>query len=233
MIIRQESFNDLKICVRDVSAEVARTNGYSSGVWQHGGKINWNKDIVIGFSPTNYHAFLMVGETEFHPRFSFNKIKVRKMNRDSIRAAFFIVIKNLTYDQIERVERLIIGVSGKRTLSCIEGVKQALFFGAGLKIPKMSDCDLYISQILYMIMLAGITDRFNKPTELEFYTTKHITIKKMFEEITFAEKTFNPFGILSYYLFNFLSLFSKNVIRSEENYRPLFFNNSLSDLKKE
>ena len=225
MIIRQEKFNELNVYLRDVSAEVARSNGYSSGIWQHKGRINWQNDLVIGFSPTNFHAFLMVGATEFHPRFSFNKIKTRAMNKDSVRAAFFVVVKNLSADQIERIERLVLGLVGQRTLSCIEGVKKALQFGAGLNVPSLTSCDLYISQVIYMIMLEGITHRNGSKADLEFYTTKHISVKKMFEEITFAEKSFRHTGIFSYY---FYKIFDR-----KDRYKPLFFTNSLADLRKQ
>ena len=132
---RIETFLDLKTEVIDVSSECIEESGENRGIWYFNEKFQMKNDLLIGMSPTNYHTFIVVQDREVHPRFSFNQIKFRPSREGSIRAGLFIRIKNLNDDEIKGIRDYVGTLKGKRTISCVEGVRQFLYYGAGLSVP--------------------------------------------------------------------------------------------------
>ena len=59
----------------NVFHEVTKSDGSNEGIWYFGNKLTIENELIIGFSPTNYHCFIICGSQEFHPRFSINPCK--------------------------------------------------------------------------------------------------------------------------------------------------------------
>ena len=57
---------NMMIPLFNISSQVTKQDGSNNGIWNHQDKINTQKEIIIGFSPTNYHTFIICGEQEFH-----------------------------------------------------------------------------------------------------------------------------------------------------------------------
>ena len=68
--------NTIPFPVYDRSSESIHSQGTNLHIWDYGNTIDRQNEIIIGMSPTNYHCYLIANETEYHPRFSFNKAKI-------------------------------------------------------------------------------------------------------------------------------------------------------------
>lgn len=227
-IIREKFFNS-SVLVHDVSAQVRREDDYNTSIWEHGDEI-LPSDLVIGLSPTNFHAFLRTNLWEVHPRFSFNKIKVLKSRQGSIRAQLFLRIRGLELQDVEKINKLLPTLLGKRTLSCIEGVRQALYLGAGLSTPTLTRSDLYISQFIFQAITKGMLDSDGKKLQVDIFKTRNLALFKIFKELTFAESCFNPIGIASYYWYQIGVKSSADKVEEFDGHKgPGFFDNTIKN----
>ncbi len=225
----KEEFFNYKIEVLDATDEVMREDDGSTNIWSYGKEIRDN-DIVIGLSPTNFHTFLRTKSWEVHPRFSFNKIKVLKSRPGSIRAQLLLRIRGLDQFTVNRLNDELPKLSGKRTLSCIEGVRQALYLGAGLQVPSHTSSDLYISQFIYQAITKGIYTRDGIKLQVDVIKMRKFSLSRMFKELIFAESCFNPIGIASYYWYQMrVKNSSKKVEEFDGHKGPSFFDNQLKN----
>jgi len=220
---RKEKFLDIETEIIDVSSECIDERGINGGVWHFGDHLNLEDDIIIGMSPTNYHTFIIAKDIEAHPRFSFNKIKLRPSRKSSIRAGLFIRIRDLNEIDLQCIREQIDLFRGKRTLSCVEGVRQSLYYGAGLAIPFFANKDLYISQFLYKLIKFGIWTPEGKRLNIQIFKTRDKSLEEMFKEICYTESYFLWAGILSFYLYKILEIFSSFSVPAIEPKLPAFF----------
>lgn len=120
----------------NISSQVTKQDGSNNGIWNHQDKINTQKEIIIGFSPTNYHTFIICGDQEFHPRFAFNKGRLARARRRSIRAGLFIRLTGIEPKIHQNLKNYLKEINGKRTPSCHLGALQVLEAGANIKLNK-------------------------------------------------------------------------------------------------
>ena len=167
----------------DVSHEVTKKDGSNDGIWYFGNQVNLNEELIIGFSPTNYHCFIICRGYEFHARFSINPCKVQVSRKDSIRAALFFRFKNIPTDKLIAFEAYLLKIKSKRTPSCHIGLLQALKCGLGLSIPKHSLFTLSPARFLENLWRNGLVDESGVQYSLEAYTTRPLTPNKILADV--------------------------------------------------
>lgn len=169
--------------VIDLSSEVTKADGTNDGIWYFGDRLNIEQELIIGFSPTNYHCFIICGEQEFHPRFSINPCKLQPSRKNNVRAALFIRIKNVSRDEILSFQKYLVAMKDKRTPTCHQGLLQILSRGAGIRIPRHSIFKTTPQSFPKVILQKGLVDKNNQALELEFYKTRSKSLADIYFDI--------------------------------------------------
>lgn len=170
--------------VIDLSQEVTKADGTNDGIWFFGDRLKIENELIIGFSPTNYHCFVICGEHEFHPRFSINPCKLQPSRKNNVRAALFIRIKNISREEIVEFQKYLIAMKDKRTPTCHQGLLQVFERGIGIKIPRHSIFKTTPQSFLKGILEKGLVDKNNQPLEIELYKTRSKTLTDMYFDIS-------------------------------------------------
>lgn len=201
--------NDLFI---NVSHEVTRPDGTNDGIWYFGDRLNIEDELIIGFSPTNYHCFIICGKEEFHPRFSINPCKVQPSRTNNIRAAVFIRIKNVPKEDLLKLQSYLVSLKDKRTPTCHQGLLQVLEKGIGIKIPRHSILRTTPRSLIKGFVKKGLVDRNNNALPLEFYTTRTKPFSRVFFDISIITWRFSWVFLLSNLHFKLLRFFKPQVL---------------------
>lgn len=176
------------IVITNLSHEVTKQDGTNDGIWYFGDKINLNEEVIIGFSPTNYHCFIICGDYEFHPRFTTNPCKLVPSRKNNIRAALFIRIKGIDQKRLVAFQTFLSQLKGRHTPSCQEGLLQALNIGLGLRIPNVKISRILPHQFITELFFKGLIDQNGEKVKFEIYSTREKPLTQIFEEIEKVEK---------------------------------------------
>ncbi len=171
------------IVITNLSHEVTKPDGSNDGIWYFGNRVNLEEELIIGFSPTNYHCFIICGDYEFHPRFTTNPCKVVPSRKNNIRAALFIRIKDINKDQLINFQRFLTTLKGRRTPSCQEGLLQVLNIGLGLRIPNTKISRILPYQFITELIYNGLETNQGEKIRFDIYTTREKPLEQVFNEI--------------------------------------------------
>jgi hypothetical protein len=203
-------FNESSVI--DVSHEVTKADGTNDGIWYFGDRLQIENELIIGFSPTNYHCFVIAGEKEFHPRFSINPCKLQPSRKNNVRAAFFIRVKDVAREDILKFQEYLVAMEGKRTPTCHQGLLQILDRGIGIRIPKQSIFRTTPRSFMRNIFKRGLVDRNGNALTLEVYKTRSKTLKEMYFDISIVRFRYAwVFGLFNIY-FKILSVFRPQIL---------------------
>ncbi len=198
--------------VINVSDEVTKADGSNDGIWYFGERLNIENELIIGFSPTNYHCFIICGELEFHPRFSINLCKVQPSRKNNVRAALFIRIKNISKNDILNFQQYLMDMKDKRTPTCHQGLLQVMERGIGIKIPKHSIFKTNPKSFLKGILEKGLIDKNNTTLELEIYKTRNKSLKDIYFDISIVRWRYGwIFGLFNIH-YRILKIFNPNIL---------------------
>lgn len=198
--------------VIDLSSEVTKQDGTNDGIWYFGERLNIENELIIGFSPTNYHCFIICGEQEFHPRFSINPCKLQPSRKNNVRAALFIRIKNIKRDDILEFQKYLIAMKDKRTPTCHQGLLQILDKGLGIKIPNHSIFKTTPQSFLKGILAKGLVDKDNHSLEIEFYKTRSKSLADMYFDISIVRWRYGwIFGLFNLH-YRLLKIFKPQIL---------------------
>lgn len=204
--------NELKII--DLSSEVNKIDGSNNGIWYCDSRVDLTKDLIIGFSPTNYHCFIICGKYEFHPRFTTNPCLLKPSRIDNIRAAIFIRYTHLSNKQFNDFQNFLLQNKGKHTPSCQEGLLQILEKGLGLRLKNVEVKNIYPLTFLKELLYNGLIDSQNATIPFEVYTTRDKSIPMVFSEIELVEKRIGWIFDLSSFLFQiFRYIFPNKIVK--------------------
>ena len=188
----------------DVSNEVTKKDGSNDGIWYFGDKINLNEELIIGFSPTNYHCFIICRRYEFHARFSINPCRVQNSRINNIRAALFFRFKNIPVEKLIVFEAYLQNLKNKRTPSCHIGLLQALKYGLGLSIPHHSLFELSPARFLENLWSHGLVDENGGHYSVEAFMTRPLNLQKVIRDIRILNLRYYWVFILSRFHFYFI-----------------------------
>lgn len=180
-----------KIQLHNLSDEVTATDGTNKGIWNFSGSINLNKEIIIGFSPTNYHTFFISGSCEYHTRFSFNRTTLRASRPSSIRAGFFIRIRGLNAKDLMYFRSDLERWAKRRTKSCVHGIFEIFKSSLGLEIVGLSEDATYLQDYVIPLLKNGLKSKDGFQPELGFYTTRDKNIQTMLKEMDEHSRSFD------------------------------------------
>lgn len=189
-----------------VYREIADSRLSEKGIWHFGSRFNLKKEIFIAMSPTNYHCFIISGDFEFHPRFSFNPVKLIKPQQNKIRAGMFFRLKGIPQTEIEQFQRYLPCLKSVRSPSCHIGVIDAINNGLGIKINNIPIKKISPSDFFTCTLKNGLVNKQGEAVEFELYLIKNKTIDNIMEEIIFFENKFSWIYIASdifYFLLRF------------------------------
>lgn len=193
----------------NISSEVTKQDGSNNGIWNHKNRIDTSKEIIIGFSPTNYHTFIICGDQEFHPRFAFNKGRLAKARRRSIRAGLFIRLTNIDSETHEKFRCYLKSIKGKRTPSCHLGALHILELGAGIKLNQINNQKLRPKEFMLKAFKHGFTAD-GELVESLAYTTRDKSLNDILSDVESFQNHFRWAYILSDITYFFIKLFSPN-----------------------
>lgn len=196
----------------NVSHEVTKSDGSNDGIWHFGNKLSIKDELIIGFSPTNYHCFIICGNQEFHPRFSINPCKLQPSRQNNIRAALFIRIKNIPSEDLLRFQDYLVAMKDKRTPTCHQGLLQILEKGIGLKIPNQSIFWTTPKSFLRGILEKGLIDKSKNKLELELYTTRDKPLKDILFDISLLSLRYAWVFSLSNFYYGILKLIKPQIL---------------------
>lgn len=196
----------------NVSNEVTKVDGTNDGIWYFGEKLTIENELIIGFSPTNYHCFIICGDQEFHPRFSINPCKLQPSRKNNVRAALFIRIKNIPKEDILNFQQYLMAMKDKRTPTCHQGLLQILERGIGLKIPNQSIFRTTPQSFLKGILEKGLIDKDKNELELEVYTTRNKPLKEIYFDVSILSWRYAWVFSLSNVYYQLLKLFKPQIL---------------------
>jgi hypothetical protein len=190
------------IPVINVSSEVTKRDGTNDGIWYFGDRIDLKRELIIGFSPTNYHCFIICGDQEFHPRFATNPCKLKDAKKDNIRAALFIRFYDISPDELENFQQFLIAKKGSFTPSCQEGLLQILKKGLGLSIPGIKSKNILPKAFITNIFEKGLVNSENKKLRFDIYSTREKSLQNVFSDISVVETKLTWVFNLSSFIYN-------------------------------
>jgi hypothetical protein len=196
----------------NVSQEVTKSDGSNDGIWFFGDKLEIENELIIGFSPTNYHCFIICGDQEFHPRFSINPCKYQPSRANNVRAALFIRIKNISKEDILNFQQYLSAMKDKRTPTCHQGLLKVLEKGIGLAIPNQSICWTTPKSLLKGILEKGLVDKNKNEVSLEVYTTRNKSLKEIYFDISIIRWRYAWVFSLSNVYFQILKIFKPQIL---------------------
>ena len=224
----QQVLEGQKIQIQNLSEEVTSADGSNNGIWNFSEPINLGKEIIIGFSPTNYHTFFISGSCEYHTRFSFNRTTLRASRPSSIRAGFFVRIRGLDPKTLMYFRSDLERWSKRRTKSCVHGIFEILKSSIGLEIVGLSEDATYLQDYVKPLLLNGLKDQYGFQPELSFYTTRDKDIQTILKEMDEHSRSFDLVLKASSFLYHSLRIIRwPELIPNEEYYENTSFENHL------
>lgn len=200
----------------DVSHEVTKPDGSNDGIWYFNDRLNLKEDLIIGFSPTNYHCFVISGDQEFHARFSINPCKVQPARNDNVRAALFFRFRGIPIEDLEKFQAFLLKMKNRRTPSCHVGLLQVLALGLGLTIPKTKLEKATPKSFLKNLWERGLVDKNGNAISYEVYSSRTKSPKMIMEDIDRIEAKYSWVFWLSRLHFFFLKFYSPSIIVRRE-----------------
>ncbi|TNF27767.1 MAG: hypothetical protein EP319_10665 [Deltaproteobacteria bacterium] len=189
MIIRTELYKEHEVSFFDLSDEVVLKNGQNPGIWTYNQDFKLNNELIIGFSPTNYHTFIICGSCEYHTRFAFNKNKLRNSRHTSIRAGMFIRIKGISSEELFHFRSKLLNLIGTRTFSCIDGVTSILKKELGIEVIGLQDDARHLDEYVTPMMINGFR-RNGVKLDHELYLTREKTLAQTEQEMIYYSHSF-------------------------------------------
>jgi hypothetical protein len=203
-------FNESSVI--NVSNEVTKADGTNDGIWFFGERLQIENELIIGFSPTNYHCFVICGEKEFHPRFSINPCKLQVSRKNNVRAAFFIRIKGVSRAEILKFQEYLVSMEGKRTPTCHTGLLQVFEKGIGIRIPKHSIFSTTPRSFMRNIFKRGLIDKNGQPLSFEVYKTRNKTLAEMYFDISIVRFRYAWLFSLFNIYYRILNIFKPQIL---------------------
>lgn len=113
-------------------------NYYSEGAYHYG---KWaiekdfkiGKEVIIGFSRKNGHAFLIAGKYEVHGHMIFKRTWLRDFAPYSCKPLLYFRFTSLTDQDIQKLETHLESIEGGRDVTCIDFILNALEDSLGIK----------------------------------------------------------------------------------------------------
>jgi hypothetical protein len=178
----------------DCPVHVATFNRIQNFNWWFDGKEK--KELIIGLSYKNGHAYLIAGKYELHGHLFFKKIYTRFYSRFlTLQPILFLRFPSISSERIEKVENDIDSRIGSREISCIELIRLVLERGAGIQMVHFESSMIYLQQYVDSFLRYGFQDaQTGSKIPLEVYLCERWSLSSLFEHLSRLEKRFYWLG---------------------------------------
>ena len=143
-------------------------------------------ELIISFSPKDFHASLIVDNLEFHGSFYPQKSFTRFLETSFFKAKIFIKIKGVKEKEIHELKRTIQSSVGLEFKTCLAAIYYVLEKGAGITPPTRSDFS--ISKLLRKSLQKGFKDSNNNPLNTELYLVENVEYKQIIKQAKKQER---------------------------------------------
>lgn len=135
---------------------------YHYGKWAIEEDFKIGKEVIVGFSRKNGHAFLVAGKYEVHGHMIFKKTWLREFGPYSCKPLLYFRFTGLTDLDVKKLETYLEQVQGVREITCIDFILNSLENALGI-VPNYERGGF---QILREHVPGMLDDGFNSPTEV-------------------------------------------------------------------
>ena len=124
----------------------------------------------------------------------------------------FIRIKNISKEDLLKLQNYLLTLKNKRTPTCHQGLLQVLEKGIGIRIPKHSILGTTPRSLFNGIAQKGLLNKKGEPLSLEFYTTRTKPFARVLFDISIITWRFSWVFFLSNIHFRLLRIFKPQVL---------------------
>lgn len=126
--------------------------------------------VLLGFSPTNFHTFLVAGDVELHPRLVWNRPFVRPARAGTVRAGLVVRFRGIERARVAKVADAWRVRPPARTATCLDGALARLDADFGIRLAVPPRGDAWLAPVFVSILGAGF-DRDGEPVPFDIYGT--------------------------------------------------------------
>lgn len=153
-----------------------------------------NRELILAFTPNNYHTFVIAGDLEYHATIYPAKNFYRYVNENSFRSGLFIRFPDVSEEQLLKVKNYIRLMNGHKTDLCVYGSLEVLARGADIMAPKKGYFSL--KKFVKSILKKGFHNSNNEKVPFQLFISGQKSMKKMFSDMSSIERKFGIFGII-------------------------------------
>ncbi len=165
--------------------------------------MNLQDEVILAFSPNQYHAFIIAGHLKYHG-FLYPNPSIKKfVIKNEFYASVFIRFVGLTEKEKFRLKKYITLMEGEKTLNCLQGALEVLSRGAGLQTPVHKE--ISVRSFLKKIRRLPFYSMRNPNVRGVLYKTKDQPLSEIYREIKKIESQKKIYMFKSYIHFTFLS----------------------------
>ncbi len=173
------------------------TNSY--GKWKVPKDFTPGREVLIGFSRKNGHAYLIAGKYEIHGHFIFKKTFFREFCEKSCEPLIFIRFKDISPSDLLEIESLIERSEGIRESSCINYCLITIFTALGIRIESEGRNIVNLEDCLLSILEFGAS-RNGKRQVVEIYKAVDWDLRQILNHFNLLEKRFEGTHLISRFL---------------------------------
>ena len=154
-------------------------------------------ELILAFSPHNYHTFIVAGDFEFHGVIYPGKGFYRNVRDHAIRSGFFVRFPQQSIENIIRTKDYIKLMHQHKSELCLHAALEILARGADININKRKVRTL--SGLAKAILKKGFVDSQGHKVPIQIFRAYHKSTKTILKEINKIEALFYIPGFFGYY----------------------------------
>jgi hypothetical protein len=171
-------------------------SAYHYGKWAIEKDFKIGREVILGFSRKNGHAFLIAGKYEVHGHMIFKRTWLRSFGPYSCKPLLYFRFTGLTDCEVNDLENYLERVEGIRDITCIDFILNTLENALGI-VPNYERRGF---QILRHHVPAMLDEGFSAPTEV--IKTEEWSRYKIMEHMYKLDNRFESLAYASYILGN-------------------------------
>ncbi|MFK7822622.1 MAG: hypothetical protein AB8G05_00580 [Oligoflexales bacterium] len=154
------------------------------------------QELILAFSPHQYHTFVVAGDFEFHGVIYPGKGSYRLIRDKAFRSGFFIRFPNLKIANIVRTKQYIKLMDRHKSELCMHAALEVLARGADINLKKKKVHNL--SSLVKEILKNGFVDSKGNKIPIQIYRSYHKDMETIFGGIRRIELLYYIPGFLGY-----------------------------------
>jgi hypothetical protein len=196
--VGEENFLGTQIAVHRVGQSVAEIQ---KGIARLPADFDPSSEILyVVHSDGTGHSYLVVDGAELHASVIYrHQTKVTETHGDRLLAHGYFRIKGFTAQEIADFRRTIEALKGSRTLTCVEGICQALGDGGGISFAGPSWMHWTAAMTFRSLLTYGLKRQDGSTVQVEFYNASAGTAEELYKGMLTQDLKFlaaAPLGLI-------------------------------------